>query len=247
MEYYDFSKLNRHAMAVLAYMNDSCKGMKEGEEKEISLACECNEEKASNGNSVLVDGDVFSISDIICLNGTYSKWRKDNGLNPVLFDLSLNLSTTIGEVAEAKYYTMKVSVCKVDTLGYSLFDDMQEDKDLPKALKKRDGKAEKAKTAENSAKKEEEAKTVAEAKKIVAEAKNAEVTAEEEIKNEEKAMQRKADVLNADSVATIYETTIRRIGLVLGVKWEDMNKKQKNAIKDALIDHVKMLEIGSVM
>lgn len=248
MKYYDFSKLNRHAMAVLAYMNDSCKGMKEGEEKEISLACECNEEKASNGDSVLVNGDVFSISDIICLNGTYSKWRKDNGLNPVLFDLSLNLSTTIGEVAETKYYTMKVSVCKVNTLGYSLFDDMEEDKDLPKTLKKRDGKAEKAKTAENNAKKEADAKTVEEAKQIVENAKQtAEVTAEEEVKNEEKAMQRKADALNADTVATIFETTIRRIGLIVGVKWEDMDKKQKNAIKDALKDHVKMLENGSVM
>ena len=115
-------------------------------------------------------------------------------------------------------------------------------------LLKRDGKAEKAKTAENTAKKEADAKTVEEAKQIVENAKQtAEVTAEEEIKNEEKVMQRKADALNADTVATIYETTIRRIGLVLGVKWEDMDKKQKNAIKDALKDHVKMLETGSVM
>ena len=121
------------------------------------------------------------------------------------------------------------------------------DVDTSKLLK-RDGKAEKAKTAENTAKKEADAKTVEEAKQIVENAKQtAEVTAEEEVKNEEKVMQRKADALNADTVATIFETTIRRIGLVLGVKWEDMDKKQKNAIKDALIDHVKMLENGSVM
>lgn len=168
------------------------------------------------------------------------------------------------------YKTVHIFECSDDlfaclySLSLDLFDEPQIENDEIKGTKtrlyssdvkavpadnrkQRDGKAEKAKTAENTAKKEADAKTVAEAKQIVAEAKTAEVTAEEEVKNEEKAMQRKADALNADTVATIYETTIRRIGLVLGVKWEDMDKKQKNAIKDALIDHVKMLENGSVM
>lgn len=135
-------------------------------------------------------------------------------------------------------------IAKIIPTDYKQFD--FSDVDTSKLLK-RDGKAEKTKTAENTAKKEADAKTVEEAKQIVAEAKTAEVTAEEEVKNEEKAMQRKADALNADTVATIFETTIRRIGLIVGVKWEDMTKEQKNAIKDALKDHVKMLENGSVM
>ena len=146
-----------------------------------------------------------------------------NNCGRAVEDVKTDYSTvTIYWTDSKKSFDEFSSKCEFKHFDFSAFDTSK--------LLKRDGKAEKAKTAENTAKKEEEAKT-----------------AEEEVKNEEKVMQRKADALNADTVATIYETTIRRIGLILGVKWEDMDKKQKNAIKDALKDHVKMLENGSVM
>ncbi len=252
MKYYDFSKLNRHAMAVLAYMNDTCKGMKVGESKEIPLAMECNSVGADGkpldigaDGAILVAGAEFSSSDIILLNGTYSKWRIGNGLQPVLFELHLNNSTTIGEVSSTMYYTMTVSVCEPNTIGDSLFAELELDDDIPKGLKKRDGKAEKAKTAENNAKKADDAKKVADAEKVLAE-----VSADAEIKNEEKALKASADKFNAEvekDLADIekaeltksaIESTVKRIALIFG----NATKEQKKAVADALKDLLKEVQ-----
>lgn len=118
------------------------------------------------------------------------------------------------------------------------------DVDTSKLLK-RDGKAEKAKTEENNAKKAEEAKTVAEAKQIVENAKNAEVTADEELANEEKALKNAVDHFNnevdednKENLKICVEKFSNRIALIFG---NDVSKEQKKEIAKCLVEFVQSL------
>ena len=103
------------------------------------------------------------------------------------------------------------------------------DVDTSKLLK-RDGKAEKAKTAENTAKKEEEKQIVENAKNVVSE--------NEELKNENKALKASADKFNAEvdkDNAEILQNCIKSYTeMICKLFGDDVDKEQKKAVAKML-------------
>ena len=107
------------------------------------------------------------------------------------------------------------------------------DVDTSKLLK-RDGKAEKVKTAENTAKKNADAEKVATAEKIIAES----VSADAELKNENKALKASADKFNAEvekDNAEILQNCIKSYTeMICKLFGDDVDKEQKKAVAKML-------------
>ena len=179
------------------------------------------------------NGSELSSKDFETLFGTYCKWRIDNGLPAIVYNTRLY---EVGNVSTAeKSVSMEIFAISLATLEVKF-----EVGDIPSEFAKRDGKSEKAKTAENNAKKAEDKKTVEKAKEVLSS-----VSPSEELDNEEKALQKKADDFNAEvekdlkeieeieALKKSVEVFTNRIALIFG---NDVTKAQKKAIADALRD-----------
>ena len=183
------------------------------------------------------NGAELSSKDFETLFGTYNFWRISNGLCNLSYITKLfevgNISTT------EKSVSVETFTIRVGSMALSVTD-FEPSTDIPSEFAKRDGKSEKAKTAENTAKKEEEKKTVEKAKEVLST-----VSSSDEIDNEEKALQKKADDFNAEvekdlqeiadaeAMKKTIETFTNRIALIFG---NDTTKAQKKAIAEALKD-----------
>ncbi len=183
------------------------------------------------------NGAELSSKDFETLFGTYNYWRISNGLCTLSYITKLyevgNISTAEKSVS-VETFTIRVGSMALST------SDFEPSLDIPSEFAKRDGKTEKAKTAENNARKTEEKKTVEKAREVLAS-----VSPTEELNNEDKALEKKAKDLNADinkdlqDVADLenfkktVETFTNRIALIFG---NDTTKEQKKAIADALKD-----------
>ena len=188
------------------------------------------------------NGAELSSKDFETLFGTYNFWRISNGLCNLSYITKLfevgNISTT------EKSVSVETFTIRVGSMALSV-SDFEPCLDIPSEFAKRDGKSEKAKTAENNAKKAEDKKTVEKAKEVLST-----VSSSDELDNEEKALKASADKFNAEvdkdlkeieeieAFKKSVEVFTNRIALIFG---NDVTKAQKKAISEALKDFANSL------
>lgn len=225
MKAFKLDSLNRKAMAKITMIN--------------KLVLNHSSELAEGFDLPLCrekNGAELSSKDFETLFTTYNFWRVSNGLPSVSYTTRL---FEVGNVStEEKSISMETFTVRVSTLPVTAAD--FEFVDTPTEFLKRDGKKEKETTATNNAKKEEDKKTVEKAKEVLSS-----VSPSEELDNEEKALQKKADDFNAEvekdlqeiadleALKKSVEVFTNRIALIFG---DDVTKAQKKAIADALRD-----------
>ena len=217
MNFYNFEKLNKKALNKLSMLHKACllnAGKLKGEGFTLPLTREVN-------------GKELTCHDLESLFGSYNHWRIDNGLPPLAVKAR---QWETGNVSpEGDTVAMEVFFISLATEMPSF-----EEGEIPPEFRKRDGKAEKEKTAANKKAEKEKSAT-------------ATTSAAAEVKNEEKVLEKSVREFNDDCIDAIIETTTRRLCSIVGVEFTDLNSKQRAAIKDALADHCKMLENGSVI
>lgn len=203
--YFSIDCLNKKAINTISAINSLFKGLQSGNSKTVPLA--------------KVDGKELTFKDFESLFWTYAKWRQDNELKGVSYSfVESSVKTDAFLIGSENTNVETITICKADNVSEDVFNLV----DVPNEFKKRDGKAEKAKTAENTAKKEEEKKVIAEAEKIVSE--------KSEVQNEDKALEHSAEKLNAEidaDIKDIFNKTINTYADMIGQLFgDDSNKKE---------------------
>ena len=173
------------------------------------------------------NGAELSSKDLEILFGTYNFWRISNGLCNLSYITKLfevgNISTT------EKSVSVETFTIRVGSMSLSV-SDFEPCLDIPSEFAKRDGKSEKAKTAENKKVEAEKAEVVATAEKVVSE--------NEELKNENKALKASADKFNAEvekDNAEILQNCIKSYTeMICKLFGDDVDKEQKKAVAKML-------------
>lgn len=176
------------------------------------------------------NGAELSSKDFETLFGTYDFWRVSNGLPHLAYFTRLfevgNIST------EEKSVSVETFTIRVGSMALST-SDFEPCLDIPSEFAKRDGKSEKAKTAENTAKKEEEKKTVEKAKEVLSN-----VSPAEELDNEEKALKASADKFNAEvdkDNAEILQNCVKSYTeMICKLFGDDIDKETKKQVSTML-------------
>ena len=230
---YSMDCLNRKAINTISSIHHLFSGMKSGSSKIVPLA--------------KVGKVELTFKDFESLFWTYANYRKDNELKSVSYSfVESSVKTSTFEIGAENVNIETIQIC----VGSEVSEDVFNVVDVPNEYKKRDGKSEKAKTEANKKKgnnsEPSEPSTVSPTEPTPP-SEPSTVSPSDELDNEDKALEQSAKKFNGEVVKDIQEVSMRRIGLIFGVEWNDMTKEQKASLADALNEFVTMLDKGSVL
>lgn len=202
--YFSMDCLNKKAINTISAINSLFKGLKSGNSKTVPLA--------------KVDGKELTFKDFENLFWTYAKWRQDNELKGVSYSfVESSVKTDAFLIGGENTNVETITICVADNISEDVFNLV----DVPNEFKKRDGKAEKAKTAENTAKKEEEKKVVENAKKVISEVSGDEHYTD----NIKEAVDKFNEQVEADNLE-ILNNTINSYADMIGKLFGDSSNKK---------------------
>lgn len=232
---YSMDCLNRKAINTISSIHHLFSGMKSGSLKIVPLA--------------KVGKVELTFKDFESLFWTYANYRRENELKSVSYSfVESSVKTSTFEIGADNVNIETIQIC----VGSEVSEDVFNVVDVPNEYKKRDGKSEKAKTEANKKKSSDNNPSPSEpstdpTSEPTPTSEPSTVSPSEELDNEDKALEQSAKKFNGEVVKDIQEVSMRRIGLIFGVDWNDMTKEQKASLADALNEFVTMLDKGSVM
>lgn len=227
--------LNRKAINTISSIHHLFSGMKSGSSKIVPLA--------------KVGKVELTFKDFESLFWTYANYRKENELKSVSYSfVESSVKTSTFEIGADNVNVETIQIC----VGSEVSEDVFNVVDVPNEYKRRNGKAEKAQTEENKKKASSNNPSPSEPSTVpptepTSPSEPTVVSPSDELDNEEKALENSAKKFNGEVVKDIQEVSMRRIGLIFGIQWEDITKEQKTSLADALNEFVTMLDKGSVM